>query len=204
MKVWRVGYISDPLSFVPREFCSWTGRYDDPERQYRTLYCARFQTTALREVLQDFRPNAKARKEFKELFGVELKATIPRDWRRRRVLASATLDIDQGEWMNLESPEFLRELELELAGMMSEVGLEHLDLAEIHGRDRRLSQRTSRYIYNLGASGIRYRSNLPPTGTCWALFEAKAHLEPREPTKLLTRSLPELRKVAEEFGLALD
>lgn len=204
MKVWRVGHISGPLSFVPKKFCSWQGRFDDPDRKYRTLYCARYQTTALREVLQDFRPNAKARKDFQELFGVELKASIPQDWRRRRVLASATLVADQGDWMNLENPEFLRALELELAGMMSEVGMEHLDLAEIHGRNRQLSQRTSRYIYSLGAAGIRYRSNLPPTGTCWALFEGKAHLEPRDPTKLLTRSLPELRKVAKEFGLALD
>lgn len=51
--VWRVGHIARPLAIYlpdPR-----TGRFDDPRKQYRTLYCSRHQRTALRETLQQFR-----------------------------------------------------------------------------------------------------------------------------------------------------
>jgi len=48
---WRVGYHHAPLDFVPRELYSWEHRFDDPEHEYRTIYCAEMKLTALREVL---------------------------------------------------------------------------------------------------------------------------------------------------------
>ena len=44
-------------------------RWDDPKREYRTLYCAEQQLTCLREVLADLRPNTKAIAELRKLFG---------------------------------------------------------------------------------------------------------------------------------------
>jgi hypothetical protein len=58
--VWRVGFAADPLAFTPSEHCSWTHRFDDPERRYRTLYCAQERITSLRETLATFRPGARA------------------------------------------------------------------------------------------------------------------------------------------------
>ena len=63
-RVWRVGHAGSPLEFVPHEYCSWEHRFDDPERQYRTLYGAQHRITALREVLADLRPNATVRADF--------------------------------------------------------------------------------------------------------------------------------------------
>ena len=55
---WRVGHISDPIGFIPRERCSWNHRFDDSKRRFRTLYCAIRPETALREVLADLRRNS--------------------------------------------------------------------------------------------------------------------------------------------------
>ena len=38
--VWRLGHRGAPLEYVPRHLCGWRHRWDDPERKYRTLYCA--------------------------------------------------------------------------------------------------------------------------------------------------------------------
>ena len=38
--VWRLGHAAAPLAYVPRELCSWNHRFDDPRREYRTLYSA--------------------------------------------------------------------------------------------------------------------------------------------------------------------
>src|SRR3954466_2256318 len=63
-RVWRVGHAGSPLDFVPHEYCSWEHRFDDPEREYRTLYGARHRVTALREVLADLRPETRVRADF--------------------------------------------------------------------------------------------------------------------------------------------
>jgi hypothetical protein len=49
--------------------CGWNHRFDDPRREYRTIYAADKKETCLREVLADLRPDKKAVAEFKKLFG---------------------------------------------------------------------------------------------------------------------------------------
>lgn len=67
--VFRLGDRSDPLGFTPRHRCSWAHRWDDPLREYRTLYCAKTEATCFREVFADLRPNAKMLAEERFLFG---------------------------------------------------------------------------------------------------------------------------------------
>lgn len=38
--VFRVGYSPDPWAWVPREYSPFTGRWDDPEALFRTIYAA--------------------------------------------------------------------------------------------------------------------------------------------------------------------
>jgi hypothetical protein len=47
---WRLGRADDPLAFGPRDHCPWDGRWDDPERSFRTLYAAADRLTALKVV----------------------------------------------------------------------------------------------------------------------------------------------------------
>ena len=38
--VYRVGYSPDPWAWVPWEYSPFTGRWDDPEALFRTIYAA--------------------------------------------------------------------------------------------------------------------------------------------------------------------
>jgi hypothetical protein len=69
--LWRVGYHADPLAFTPPELYAFNHRFDDLHHRFRTLYCAEFPETALREVLADFRPNLAAQRRHIERYGPE-------------------------------------------------------------------------------------------------------------------------------------
>ena len=71
MAVWRVGYYASPCEFTPLHLCGWNHRYDDPKREYRTIYAADEKTTCLREVLADLRQNKKALADFEKTFGAD-------------------------------------------------------------------------------------------------------------------------------------
>jgi hypothetical protein len=117
-RVWRVGHAGSPLDFVPHEYCSWEHRFDDPERQYRTVYGARYKVTALREVLADLRPEAKVRADFAQF---QLDQGVPVEdlkvparevtaaWRQAHQLAPARVDRD-GPLIEPDQPELLEEL----------------------------------------------------------------------------------------------
>jgi hypothetical protein len=51
----RVGRKPDPLAFVPLQHQTWQGRFDDPDRLWRTLYTASDEHGAWVEVLGRFR-----------------------------------------------------------------------------------------------------------------------------------------------------
>jgi hypothetical protein len=69
--LWRVGYYADPLGFTPLELYQFSHRFDDVHRRFRTLYCADWAETGLREVLADFRPNLGALRRHVERYGPE-------------------------------------------------------------------------------------------------------------------------------------
>jgi hypothetical protein len=55
INVVRVGRKPDPLAFVPMQHQTWAGRFDDPDRLWRTLYTASDEHGAWLEVLGRFR-----------------------------------------------------------------------------------------------------------------------------------------------------
>lgn len=75
MRVWRLGFLPKPCEFLPRDCCHWNNRFDDPLKEYRTLYCADGKIACFREVFHDLRPEPKARQEFETLFGHD--STLP-------------------------------------------------------------------------------------------------------------------------------
>jgi hypothetical protein len=79
---------------MPHHLCGWQHRWDGPQREYRTLYCAESELTCVREVLADLRPNAKAIAELKELFGDDTPALqgvgeVAAEWRDAHLLCPA-------------------------------------------------------------------------------------------------------------------
>ncbi|HEY6762854.1 MAG TPA: RES family NAD+ phosphorylase [Baekduia sp.] len=207
--VWRLGHRDAPLAFVPLEHCGWEGRWDDPRRAYRTLYAARDVATCLREVLADLRPDTAMLAELRELFGrdagLEAAAgTVPREFRDQRVVAAAYARADDGELVDIDAPAVRAELERDHAPLLAEHGMRHLDVSEIRSRTRVVSQRIGRVLYENGAAGIAFGSNLDDR-PCYAVFEARGRLVRRGRARPLelTEDLPELVAVCAEYGLRL-
>jgi RES domain len=196
-----VGNIANPLGFTPPELCSWEGRFDDPGRTFRTLYCAEKPLTCLREKLADFRPSLKTLKEFGAT-GLESAFSLPSSWRATYALAPAAVRIHSGDLINIDDPGVRRDLETELRDLMFDLGVEHLDMGEIQGGDRRPTQAIAQTLYRWGAAGVAYRSKLD-NEICLALFETRAELLPSGEIRKLIEPLPELENVCREFRLSL-
>ena len=192
---------------MPRALCSWRHRWDDPEREYRTIYCAEDVLTCLREVLADLRPNAEAIAELKELFGDDTPALrgvgeVAAEWREAHLLCPA-LAVSDHEFCDLDAEVELRnELEHELALLLAMHDMDHLDISQVRSRARIVTQTVSRELYARRYAGVRFGSNLDDR-PCYALFEGRAELEGTGDPLELTPDLESLRQVCDEFGLRM-
>ena len=192
---------------MPRHLCGWQHRWDDPQREYRTLSCAESKLTCIREVLADLRPNAKAIAELKALFGEDTPAVegvgeVAEEWRDAHLLCPA-LAVSDYEFCDLDARLELRnELEHERAGLLAEHDMDHLDITQVRSKDRIVTQTVSRALYARRYAGVRFGSNLDDQ-PCYALFEGRAELEPNGDALDLSPALKPLQQVCEEFGLRL-
>jgi hypothetical protein len=188
------------------EFQSWKSRFDHPDKLFRTLYCAEERQTALREVLADFRPNAKARAEFRDLYGDDLPAPrLTSVWRATKVLVQGVLMVLKGDLIDIDNPLLREQFARRHAALLAQHGMDHLDIAQIRSKDRSISQEITRFVANQGAAGIMYGSNLDDQ-PCAALFQGRSRLFPikgSEPEPL-TSTHPDLMMICNEFGLVLE
>jgi hypothetical protein len=197
--------VSAPLDFPPQEALSWKNRFDHPERAFRALYCAEHRQTALREALADFRPNAKARSEYKRLYGEDLPPTrVKAVWRQARVLAAGTIQVLRNELVRIDDPAWRQEFESLHANLLARHGMDHLDISQIRSKARPITQEVTRFVAARGAAGIIYGSNLDDL-PCVALFEGRSLLvsSPGPEPEELTVSHPDLARVCDDFGLLL-
>jgi len=210
-RVWRVGHAGSPLDFVPHDYCSWEHRFDDPQREYRTVYGAQYRVTALREVLADLRPEAKVRADFARFQldqGVsvdELKvpaSKVTRGWREAHELAPARVSRD-GPLVDLDQPGMLNQLATRHATLLAEHGMRQLNISEIRSKNRPVTQAIGRDLYQRGAAGLRFRSNLDDK-PCVVLFEGRACFSADGSATSLTEDVPELLLVCAEYNLEVD
>lgn len=210
-RVWRIGHAGSPLDFVPYEYCSWQHRFDDPLREYRTIYGSQHKVTALREVLADLRPEAKVRADFARF---QLDQGIPVDqlhipgravtdaWRRRHELAPARV-IRNGPLVDLDRPALREALTTRHATLLAQHGMTQLNISEIRSKNRPVAQAIGRDFYMRGTAGMLFRSNLDDRLNV-VLMEARGRFVPDGDPLALTANLPELGLVCEEYHLALD
>lgn len=207
MRVWRLGYYEAPCEFPPHHLYAWIHRFDDPKREYRTIYCADDKRTCLREVLADLRPNKTALSEYEKFFGSdgpELDAIgkVHMEWRQKHVLAQAEIEIQVGVLVDVESTDVRRDLEGRLAAFLRKEGVQHLDIQQLRGKNRHVTWQISRTLYDDQQAGIKFRSHLD-TNACYALFEFRAKLNQLGGAIELTSNIPDLVAVCDEFGLRL-
>jgi len=183
MAVWRVGYFASPCDFTPHHLCGWNHRFDDPRREYRTIYAADKKETCLREVLADLRPDKKAIADFKKLFGDD--------------------DSVAGKMADIESGPVLADLSDRLARELAARKLKRLDIARLRSQDRALTRAASRLLHDDGHGGIDFHSRLDKV-PCHAVFEGRARLDQEGAAIPLSGRPPEFLAVCAEYSLKLN
>ena len=196
--MWRVGRLSSPLALPSHAFLG-KNRFDDSRREFRSLYCALDARTCLREVLADLRPSLQALAEFEET-GKKSWSPVPDEWRVKRVLVPATVEILSGALYSLDDVSLRRDLERKLLGLLLDQGIGHLDLDVVQGSAREVTQAIARALFEEGAAGVLYRSKYD-NEVCVALFEGRSRLIPRGDALSLAEPLPEFQQVCKEFRL---
>ncbi len=191
---------------MARQFCSWQHRWDDPRREYRTLYCAERPETCLAEVLADLRPNTRMLAELADLMGespelLEAAGAVEPGWRRLHALQAAR-PLLRGELADVEDLSLRAELERRHAGLLAAHGMDHLNVSEIRSRTRTVTQTIGRHLYDDGYAGVAFNSNIDGR-PCFALFEGRAELQPRGEPLPMTDDLPVLSAVCAQLGLRL-
>ena len=206
--VWRVGHESAPLDFVPREFLSWRNRWDDPQKLYRTLYCAESELTCLREVVGDLRPNSKAVADAKAAFGESTRmlrpvGTVTLAWQTAHVMCPAEIETEASACDVDSDVELRRKLQRRLAEALDLWGVQRLDISDIRKPDRRVTQTIGRAIYELGYGLIKAGSERDNEPT-YSLFESRAVLKAAGPAIPLRATYEPLRRVCGEYDLRLE
>jgi hypothetical protein len=142
--VWRVGHVTDPLGFVPREHVSWAGRFDDPAREFRTLYVAERPETALRETLAPLRPDAAAIVALRDVVGADSDAEralglVSLSELSRRALASGRLEASR-PLLDLTDYSMRAATAAHHAAILAAFGVPHLDETDLRSRRREFTQ----------------------------------------------------------------
>jgi RES domain-containing protein len=209
---WRVAYSRGPLKFPAKKTRRWTGRFDDPLRDYRTLYCAADRLTCFYEVLAPFRPDVAVHGErlaiqlplpFVDVAIEQERRLIPlsRSWRSKHVLVPVRIHLAQGTFLvDLGRVPVRERIFHDYRHLMS--GVRRLDRNVIAGEERELTQMLSRLVYEEGAAGILYPSKLD--GLCVALFEHRSRLVATGRRELLTEDIPEFLTACSHLHIPLD
>lgn len=174
------------------------------KRKYRTLYCAEQRLTCIRETLAGFRTSKRVIREYLELIGEDppFRGEVPWDWMERVALAQGRVQILKGELVDVDAPALRNEFERRHTELLEAHGMDHLDISEVRSHERLVTQTLSRWLFDQGAAGIVYGSNLDNL-SCVALFEGRASVAAEGEPEPLIKTPPELLRVCEEFGLTL-
>ena len=191
----RVGRGPGPLDFVPLEYQTWEGRYDDPDHTWRTLYLARDAYGAWVEVLARFRPHDDLVAALEGIVSEEGDPApipggrVPLSWLSNRRVAHARI---MGRFADVGDPDTLRWLSARLTQVLAECGVRNLDLSAATGPHRVLTQAIARELYlHAGTEAIEYPSRHGETIRCIAVFETDG-------------DLPDIAPVGEAYGPAIE
>lgn len=191
---------------MARTLCSFQQRWDDPRREYRTLYCAQRPETCLIEVLADLRPDTRMLADLDEVMGetaelLEAAGVVEPSWRAAHALQSARPQL-RGTLADVEDLVLRTELERRHAALLAAHGMEHLNISEIRSQTRTVTQTIGRHLYEQGYAGVAFSSNLDD-GPCFALFEGRTELHPVGEALAMSEDLAILRAVCAQLGLRL-
>lgn len=208
--VWRIGRANDPLRYSeisPEDEVELKGGNRFDVAGGGVLYAATTPAGCYAETLARYRPTAAMRR-LRALPDEHLMevGSVPADWRERRRLVSFGLDSPL-PFLDVDAPETHTYLTEAMAHWLDGLGVANLDVAELRGRDRRLTRRVALFAYTARQAdatfryaGIRYESRLGEY-ECWAIFKPSTLV--RDERRTISRDDPHLRAVARRFDLTL-
>jgi RES domain len=208
-----------PLGAIDPEYDS-SGRWDAPEEEFSTLYCATEAEGCFGEKLGPFIPRPEAVLEIEEFLEGEpdeepgdddLTSGLNRTdismigWK----LAWAPSD-PEGRAFDVTATRTWVSLLPSIASILRAVGLP-LNRAALKSSRRGVTRRIAGKLYEasrgddggLRASGIRYESRRPPAWECWALWEPLPLNIADATVEEVTINHPALRSAAAKLGVPL-
>ena len=196
-------------------------RYDDPQGEWRTLYCATEAEGALGECLGDFKFNAKAVVRIEAYLQSDPDVGFDEDYFRPLTAE----DVESFDWKLAHAPA-IRDAALiaidhwrtyiavapKAVPALLRYGVTRFDRRTLLD-ERRYVTRTLAGLYRrdatdpvsgeLLAAGLRFTSRLPPAWECWALWEPLALDAADAYVELVTIDTPQLRTAAAMLGVVI-
>lgn len=227
--IWRVTDWPEPLEPPPppppiskeERDNDESRRWDAPNEEFRTLYCATQEEGAFGEKLSSFRLEpavVRAIEEFvedeadEEFAGDDLAGGLTREdiadlnWKLAwspRMGGAQTIDITASRSKLAALPG--------IAGPLRAFGFPRLDRVALRTSRRGFTRRVAGYLHELSTdndgslevSGLRYESRLPPCWECWALWEPLPLDISQAKVERVTIDHRALRSAAAKLGVPL-
>lgn len=117
-----------------------------------------------------------------------------------RVLCAAEIEPQTADVLHLAHIPVRQQLSRKLAYLLVRLGILHLDLGDIQGNNRQLTQAISRRAFEDAHAVTHFPSKLDGA-SCFVLFESRSSLKLHGKPVALTADMPEIQMVCALFGL---
>lgn len=181
-RVFRVGFPPRPWAWPSWEWSTngrFSGRWDDPNGNFRTVYAGSTLRACLLEVLAPFRKDPRLASEMDEIeensedhvvYPTVSPGEVPQAWLEARSITSARLE---GMFFEVSDSRSLALLHPQFIGNALQLGLEDFDAAALKdSRARPLTQAVASWTFeNTDLDGISFSSRHGDDLKLWAIFE---------------------------------
>lgn len=226
-QVWRIGYEPDPWAWPSWTYANdeglFSGRWDDQQGQFRTVYTAASLLGCFLEVLAHFRPSHDLLNELDQIVDDDgsignhpeaREGAVGYSWLDGRVFSSAQ---QTGRYCFITHSRSIAALIAHYPFQRHGLATGEVDVALLKdARDRVLTRSIARWLYELhdhdGAvvDGVRFNSRHGDEIPVWAVFERAADsdrsfcIQPSSEPDRVHPDLPELQQAFTRFGLHWD
>jgi hypothetical protein len=181
---WRVGFQPSPWVWTPPQFARFRGRWDDSERQFRTLYVGNSLYACLAEVLAPEHPDPTIEGELAEIEDPDDQAalhtehpagTIDYTWFDRRLCGQAQL---RGQYCYVTHSATVAAIRAYFDLTRFGIDPDEFDVSYLKDKARRpFTRALARWLYGLASDGgslvdgVEFRSRHGDELSLWAIFE---------------------------------
>lgn len=179
-QVWRVGYLPEPWTWPSWQYSTdgrFTGRWDDRDGNFRTMYAGSTLLGCLLEVLADFRPDTSLALDLADIddngpagFTTAPAGELSPDWLRPRAAATARLT---GTYCLVTHSATIAALRPKFLAEATSLRLTDFDASALKdARPRALTQAVATHLYETtDIAGVQFQSRHGDEQVLWAIFE---------------------------------